>query len=179
MNIEKRKLEQILRDFGLHALLILAGLILLLNPDGAMALVTKLLGWALVIGCAARLISLAAGNQLRWGTDAFVTGAVLCVGVILLAKPLILANLIGRVIGALLLIEGIRNLRIGGFGILTALTLVGGVLLILMPRTLTQTLFAVVGIGLMLIGMLNIWGKLSDYRRLTEPGDPNIIDADL
>ena len=176
--MDTRKIEKFLRDFGLHIALVVAGLILLANPDGATALVTKIIGWALVIGCAARLISLATGNQLHWVRDAFFTGAALCVGVILLARPMIMADSLGRFFGILLLIEGFRNLRYSGVRLLTALTITAGIVLILVPRTLTQTLLTVCGLVMIITGVINILVRRSINRRLKADYDPNIIDAD-
>ncbi|MBQ8237536.1 MAG: DUF308 domain-containing protein [Oscillospiraceae bacterium] len=174
-----KKTEKFLNTFGLHIMTIIAGFVLLVNPDGATALVTKLIGWVLVAVGAVQLVGPAL-KQIPIAPRSWIgNGLAIVVGVLLLAKPMVLSDGIGRLFGILLTMEGFRNLKLRGLNLLTGLTCAGGVLLILMPRTLTQTLFAVVGIGLMLIGMLNIWGKLSDYRRLTEPGDPNIIDADL
>ena len=42
------KIEKFMNSFGLHILSVVAGLVLLLNPDGAAALVTRLIGRILV-----------------------------------------------------------------------------------------------------------------------------------
>ena len=177
--MQKKTISYYLTNFGLHLLTILAGLILLLNPDGAVALVTKLIGWVLVIGCAARLISLAVGNQLHWRMSTFFTGAALGLGVLLLAKPLILANLMGTVFGILLLIEGLGNLRAGGLSLATALTIVAGLVLIIIPRSLTQTLLAVFGIVLIFIGIVNLLDQFRATKRLNNGSNAKIIDADV
>ena len=54
--MDTRKIEKFINTFGLYILSVIAGLVLLLNPDGATALVTKLIGWILVILGAVMLI---------------------------------------------------------------------------------------------------------------------------
>lgn len=176
--MDTKKIEKFLKTFGLPILMVISGLILLVNPDGATALVTKLVGWVLVICGAAKLVVPAVDKRPILPGDWMINGIMILIGVILLAKPLILANLIGRLLGVVLLAEGIRNLRISGFGLVTALTIVAGAVLIIMPRTLTNTVLAICGIVLMVIGVVNILGKLNDMKRLEEGSDPNIIDAE-
>ena len=177
--MDTRKIEKFMNSFGLHILLVIAGLVLLVNPDGAAALVTKLIGWILVIGCALHLIGLATGNRLHWGIGAFVTGAILCFGVVLLVRPMLLADGIGRIFGLLLLMEGFDSFRKTRLSFLTILTIVAGAALTVMPRTLTHTVLAVCGIVMIIIGIVNILGKANEMKRLKEPSDPNIIDADM
>ena len=87
-----KKIEKFLLDTGKYLWVLLCGLVLLFNPEGATVLVTKFIGWALVIICALKLIKLAVGDRLHWGREAFYSGACLCVGVILLAKPDVTVN---------------------------------------------------------------------------------------
>ena len=173
-----KKIESFIRNFGLQALTIAAGLILLLNPDGATALVTKVIGWGLVLCCAIRLIRLAVTDRLRWGMDAFLTGAALGLGVILLARPLILADLIGRFFGILLLLEGLQHLR-GGLRLGAVLTTLAGLLLMFIPRTLTNTLLGVCGIVLIFIGIVNLTEQIRDVKRLKSGSAASgVIDAE-
>lgn len=175
--MNKREMTGFFRDNLLHILLVVFGLVLVLDPDGAAALVTKLLGWVLVAVGAVQLV-VPALEKRTISAGLWVGGGVLILGgVILLSRPLILANLIGRVLGVLLLVEGLQNIRRSG-KVLAAVTIVAGVVLILMPRTLTQTLFAICGIVLMVIGAVHIVSWLRGTRFLEQGGDPNIIDAD-
>ena len=172
--MDTRKIEKFLKDFGLHILTVLAGLVLLCNPDGATALVTKLVGWFMVILGAWILIEPAL-KKIHIATGTWIHGGLLIlVGVLLLAKPMIIADSLGRLFGILLVIEGISNLKSG----LRVLTLVGGIILILMPRTLFHTLLGVVGLVLIVIGVVNILGKVRDRKRLEAGKDPNLIDAE-
>ena len=170
------KLRSICKDSGKYLFILLCGLILTFNPEGATAWITRLLGWALVAICAGKLIFLAVENRLHWGRDAFFTGACLCVGVILLAKPMIVANLIGRTMGIILLVWGINAIREGHTKLTAILTILAGLVLVCIPATLTNTLLTLCGIVLTLIAVANILSSVREHNRL-EKGDPNIIDA--
>ena len=170
------KLKNICKDSGKYLFILLCGLILTFNPEGATAWVTRLLGWALVIICAGKLITLAAGDRLHWGREAFYSGACLCVGVILLARPMIVANLIGRTMGIILLVWGVSAIREGHSKLTAILTILAGLVLVCIPATLTNTLLTLCGIVLTLIAVANILSSVKEHNRL-EKGDPNIIDA--
>lgn len=170
------KLKGICKDSGKYLFILLCGLILTFNPEGATAWVTQLLGWALVIICAGKLIMLAVGDRLHWGRDAFYSGACLCVGVILLAKPMIVANLIGRTIGIILLVWGVGAIREGRSRLTAVLTILAGLVLVCIPATLTNTLLSLCGIVMTITAVANILSSVQEHKRL-EKGDPNIIDA--
>ena len=177
--MDTKKIERYLNTFGMPVLTVLAGLILLVNPDGATALVTKLVGWVMVILGAGMLVRPALKNiHIAPGTWIW-GGGLIVVGVLLLAKPMILADSLGRLFGTLLLIEGIHHLRIGISKTVPVLTIVAGAVLVLIPRTLTQTLLAVCGIVLIVAGAVNLLGRLNEMKRLDQGSDPNIIDADM
>ena len=174
--MNKKKIEVGIRTLGVHLLTAAAGLLLLLNPDGATALATRLLGWLLVGFGAAKLILPATSNRRISGSEWVWNGLCILAGVLLLSRPLILADMVGRVLGVMLLMEGVQNLRDGLDG-KDLLTIVAGVVLIVLPRTLTQTVLALVGIVLMIIGIANIILRLKQLKALEEGDDPNIIDA--
>ena len=171
-----KKIEKFCLDTGKYLWVLLCGLVLTFNPEGATMLVTKLIGWALVIICAAKLIKLAVGDRLHWGRDAFYSGCCIAVGVILLAKPMLIANLIGRTMGIILLVWGINAIREGHTKLTAILTILAGLVLVCIPATLTNTLLTLCGIVLTLIAVANILSSVREHNRL-EKGDPNIIDA--
>ena len=177
--MDTRKIEKYLNALGLPVLTVLAGLILLVNPDGATALVTRLVGWVMVILGAGMLIRPALKNISIAPATWIWGGALIAVGVLLLARPMILADSLGRLFGTLLLIEGINRLRVSSSRLVPVLTIAAGAVLVLIPRTLTQTLLAVCGIVLMVIGTVNLLGRLNEMKRLEPGSDPNIIDADM
>ena len=172
-----KKLESCVNLLGTPVLTAVAGLVLLVNPAGATALLTRVIGWVLVIGAALRLIRLAASDQLRWGKDAFIAGAILGLGVVLLAKPMILGAFIGRVIGLLLVIEGIRNLK-DGVDLRDILSIAAGAVLWFMPQTLTNAVLSIVGLVLLVLGVINILGRLRKAKYLHQGSTPGIIDAE-
>ena len=171
-----KKIGYYVNLLGVPVLTAVTGLILLVNPAGATVLLTRAMGWVLVIGGALRLIRLAATEGLRWGMDAFLTGAALGLGVILLAKPMLLGAFIGRFIGLLLVIEGIRNLR-DGVDLRDILSIAAGVVLWFMPQTLTNAVMSVVGLVLLVLGVVNILGRLRRDKYLKQGSAPQIIDA--
>ena len=172
-----RKIEKFLLDTGKYVWILLCGLVLTFNPEGATVLVTKLIGWALVIICAAKLIKLAVGNRLHWGRDAFYSGACMCVGVILLAKPMIIANLIGRTMGIILLVWGLSALKESRGKPIAILTAVAGLVLVCIPASLTNTLLTLCGIIMTATAVVNIVAIVRARKRLTGGDDPNIVDA--
>ena len=170
--------ENLLSAIGVHILTVLAGLILLVNPDGATALVTRILGWVLVICGAARLVIPTLAKRSIHPGAWIGNGLCIAGGVLLLSKPLVLADFIGLILGVCILLEGLRSFFSGGSRVLAAITIVVGVVLILLPRTLIQAILGLCGIVLMIIGVVNILGALRTRKRLDEARDPNIIDAE-
>ena len=171
-----KKIENLLRTFGVHVLTVLAGLMLLLNPAGATALVTRMLGWLLVGAGSVKLILPVTNHRPVSGSEWVWNGICILAGLVLLSRPLILADLIGRVLGVMILVEGVRNLRDGVDG-KDILSILAGVILLMMPRTLTNTVLVILGVVLMIIGIVNIIGRIKTIKRLEAYDDPNIIDA--
>ena len=172
-----KKIEKFCLDTGKYLWVLLCGLVLTFNPEGATVLVTKLVGWALVIICAAKLIKLAVGNRLHWGRDAFYSGACMCVGVILLAKPMIIANLIGRTIGIILMVWGLTAMKDGRSKLTAVITVAAGLALVCIPASLTNALLALCGIIMVAIAVMNIVSNVKERKRIAGREDPNIIDA--
>lgn len=180
--MDKNKIKTLWTLFGIPACLILFGLILLLSPDSAVALVTKLIAWILIIaGILTVAKNLMNGSAATTMVDWLWAVLFLLVGGYMLANPLTISNLLGRILGILLVIQGANDLRKSRYGAaktLGAITLVGGIVLILLPRTLTNTLLGFCGLVLIAIGVINLLGKLREYKQLGAGSDPNIIDAD-
>ena len=161
-------------------LLILLGLILLVSPDSASALIARLLGW--LLGLAAICFGIAAlvSPHARPG-KVFAAIVLAMIGGTLARNPLILATWIGRFIGILLLLNALSDAftirRIGlrpGFSLVTAVI---GVVLIVLPLTASRLLFSLCGAAAMLVGIVMLISRIKGHRILDEPGDPNIIDA--
>ena len=175
--MDYRQIERFLMDTGKYLWVLLCGLVLTFNPEGATMLVTKLIGWALVIICALKLIKLAVGDRLHWGRDAFYSGCCIAVGLILLAKPMLIANLIGRTMGIILLVWGLSALKESRGKPTAILTAVAGLVLVCIPASLTNTLLTLCGIIMTATAVLNIVAIVRARKRLTGGDDPNIVDA--
>ena len=175
--MDYRKIERFLMDTGKYIWILLCGLVLTFNPEGATVLVTKFVGWALVVICAAKLIRLAVGDRLHWGRDAFYSGACIVVGVILLAKPMIIANLIGRTMGIILMVWGLTAIKDGHSKLIAILTVLAGLTLVCIPASLTNALLTICGLIMAAIAVMNILSRIKERRRIPGNEDPNIIDA--
>ena len=175
--MDVKKIEKFCLDTGKYLWILLCGLVLTFNPEGATVLVTKFIGWALVIIFAAKLIKLAVGDRLHWGREAFYGGCCIAVGVILLAKPLIIANLIGRTIGIILMIWGLSAMKDGHSKLTAILTVAAGLVLVCIPATLTNALLTICGIIMVVIALVNIISRFRERKRITGSESPNIIDA--
>lgn len=161
-------------------LVILLGLVLVFCPDSASALIAKLLGWMISMAAIVLGISAIFGAQGRTGK---VIGAIVCavIGGWLGSHPLVLAAWFGRIVGIVLLLDGIQdmstNCRMGRRFLLPALVALAGLVLILMPMTASRLIFSACGVVVLVIGVVMLLDRLKGQKRLNGPQDPNIIDA--
>ena len=177
--------KDILRREGGSILTILCGAILVLKPDTASALLSAVAGWALI---AAGVVMLIAGFAGDFGMGSVVTGAVLLLaGAWLHRNPLMIAAVLGFVIGFLVLRQGLRAMkdaqrskRNGGFWIFSAVLAVLealiGLRLMLSPLTISRLVLSIGGIALIAVGVCNLVAHRRSTRYIHEPG--GIIDAD-
>lgn len=174
------KKQEILSAVQLYlapVLVILLGLLLLISPDTASALISKILGGALsLVGFVLAAIALF-GNR-RVGKLIFALAIVACGG-ILSANPLLLASFAGRIVGILLLVDGIGDMinahRRGIRGLMPLLVTILGAILVLMPMTASRLLFGLCGLAVTVVGFFMLLDRLR--RKLPAGDDPNIIDA--
>ena len=179
MNIYK--IKTVLKLCWVELLMILCGAVLIFAPDSAVALVTKVLAWILVAVGVLRII----GNLNSRGKDlgdwAFAL-LFLLGGFYMIANPLSISSLIGRVFGLFLILQGLKNLKGSVYGsakVLSLVTLIAGIVLFLLPKTLINTILGFAGLVLVVIGVINLLDKLRHGNRITDGSDPNIIDADV
>ena len=158
-------------------LVILLGALLLISPDSASVLISRLLGGVLTIVGIVFGIGFLSGRR----TGKLVTAlAFLAAGSILSRNPLLLASFAGRIIGLILLIDGIGDLlnarRQGIRGLMPLVVTVLGAVLTLMPMTASRLVFALCGLVVAIVGVMML---LERIRRNRLPGgnDRNIIDA--
>jgi len=177
--------KDLLRYESGSILMILCGVILTIKPDTASALISAVIGWLLIAGGVAALIAGFAGG---FGTGSVVTGAVLLIaGAWLHRNPLMIASVLGVVLGLLVLSQGWRAVkdaqrikRGGGFwvpgAVLAVLELLVGVRLILSPLSVSRLVLTVVGIALTAIGACNLVAHYKSVKYI--PDSDGIIDAD-
>ena len=168
------------RRFLTPVILILLGLILTFSPDSATTLLIQVIGWVLAAAAAGLAISAVVQPG---GTTGKVLGAVICgvSGIYMVTHPLELAAWFGRLIGILLLIQGIQNILYqrmrSGTVFLPILTAVIGAVLLVLPMTTSRLVFTIIGIIVLVIGGLMLVDRIRHPAGLQEPEDPNIIDA--
>ena len=174
--------------------LILFGGILLLNPDFGSAAVSAILGWVLVVGGAAGLLI----GVLSWpGLGiAELIGSIILLGggIYLLRNPLMLASLMGILLGLLLLSQGMGALRdalqvkrYGGRYQLSLILGIGmsalGAYLILSPMATSRFVMTIAGLIMVACGITNLISHRRADKYITGSrkkiiGNPDIIDAD-
>ena len=178
--MKKYDFFSLLRLLAMPLLTVLMGLILLLSPDTATALVSKLLGWVFLLVAVSDFFSTHAGgkkNILR----PVIAGLV---GLWVLMNPLSIAKSLGRIFGLTFFIWGsgsIRRNRHSGMtpGIVAAgaVTLLG-IALFLVPMTATRLVMNIAGIVIIGIGVADGYDRLRGKKRLDEDDDPDIIDVE-
>ena len=169
--------------------LIVVGLILTLNPDFGSAALAAVLGWVLIGGGAVGLlIGILSWPGLGFG-EVIGSGVLLLAGIYLLRNPLMLASLVGILLGLLLLTQGIGAvrdaLRIKGYDgfwqgglILGIVMAVVGVVLVFSPMTTSRVVMTVAGIVMIVCGVCNLVSHYRAQKYLKSAGDDSIIDAE-
>ena len=175
--MKKDDILSLLRLLIAPVLVILLGLVLIVNPDSASALISKVLGWV-IIAVAVNGIS-AIFNENGRISKSICAVVLAVVGGWLVKNPLALAAWIGRIIGILLAIDGLQDifeLRRQGKSFLFSLIIAAvGVVLVLMPMTTSRIVFFLCGVVVLLIGVAMLIDRLKGKPRLKDGGD--IIDA--
>ena len=178
--MKKHDMLSLLQLLLVPVLLILLGLILVVNPDTASALVSKLLGYVL-IACAIGTGVTAVFSQSGKLAKGIVAAGFAIVGGWLVANPLWLAAWISRFLGVLIVINVLPDLYYAFkqkrnilFHFLAAAV---GVVLILLPMTASRLVFSLCGVAVLAIGGVMFIDRIRGRRWLHEGDDPNIIDA--
>lgn len=176
--MKNHKFSGILSQFATPAVLIALGLVLIFCPDTASALISKVVGWSLMM--TGIIVAVAMVVDRNWPVSRILTVIILVgLGRWLMTHPLAWAAWGGRIIGLLLLLRGIRDFSQSAFTqgkVLSAVTALLGLVLILMPMTASRMVFSLCGVVILAVGggMLaeRIWEKKN-----WDDDDPNIIDA--
>lgn len=178
--MKKNDIVSWLKLLATPVLLMVLGLILVIHPDSASVLAAQILGWVLLAAGVGFGVSAIAGH---FGTVGKVLSAIGCfaVGAWLLRNPLMLAAGLGRLVGILLAVRGIRDLLDASqrhMGLLSAvITLLLGLVLIALPMTTSRVVISLCGVLVIAVGAGILVDRVKIRRRLQEPDDPSIIDA--
>ena len=182
-------LSRIVKLFAVPVLLMVLGLVLILNPDSASALIARVLGWVLVgFGAVGALTGMLVDRPRPLG-KLVRSGCSILVGVYLLSHPLSLAAWLGRVLGLVLAIHGVGEilenwqLRRGEAlrcpsMVLAVITTLAGIVLVALPMTTSRLLFIICGVDLLALGAAEFWERLRPRRRISGSGKSTVIDAD-
>ena len=187
--MSKKHIREFLQLYAWPVAMILLGLVVLVRPDTASALIAKIVGWICIgvgVCFAIGAIAGAAHERVR-----LVVGAVLSlgIGIFITSFPLVLAEALGRFFGLFLILQGVSSVQKAiqkkkvdlpyqfSLGI-AILTLAAGVVLALLPMTLSRIILKICGLVLAVIGAANIIGRSLEQKQLDAGKDHNIIDAD-
>lgn len=177
--MKKRDILSLVYQLASPVALILLGLVLIIHPDTASALIARLLGWGMLLVGIGTGVAAIVSKRGQVGKGVAAVGCV-TIGGFLMRNPLILAAGIGRLLGILLILRGGRDVmlsnRSGHGRILAILTTAVGVVLTVLPLTTSRLVFSLCGVVVLGIGIAMLIDRLKD-RRYLEDGDPNIIDA--
>lgn len=177
--MKKHDILPVLYQLASPLALILLGLILLVSPDTAAVLISRIIGWGFfAVGIGFGIAALVS----RGGDVGKIIAAAACIGLgsFLTAHPLWLARWIGRVLGILLMLRGGRDffqsrLREGKF--LSLVCAVLGVVLTVLPMTVSRWVFSLCGLVMVAVGVVMVLERLKERKYLEGGDDPNIIDA--
>jgi len=178
--MKKQDILSLVRLLLVPVLLILLGLILVVNPDTASALISRLIGYVLVLCAIGTGISAVLGPQKKV-LKGICSVVLAVVGGWLMAHPLWLVAWISRFLGLLIMVNSgmdlayaIRQKRNAVF--YAGATAVGAIL-VLMPMSASRLVFTLCGVAVLVIGGVMLFDRIRGRRWLTEGDDPNIIDA--
>ena len=177
--MKKQDILSLLQLLLVPVLLVLLGFILLVNPDAASAMISRIIGYALILAAIGTgLTAVFSSSKIPKGILAVMLAVF---GGWLVANPLMLAAWIGRFLGVLILINSIPDLiyarKHGGRALFNLIAALAGGTLILLPLTASRLVFSLCGGVVLIIGVLMFLDRIRSRRWLPEGDDPNIIDA--
>jgi len=187
--MKKHNFSRLFSVLAAPLLLVLLGLVLLLSPDTASALVGRFLAWGSLLAAVCTGAGALRGSAENRNNRLLWTAVFFFAGVHMLRKPLTIAKFLGRVLGITLMILGGRatadSIRYQGgkpvFSrslVLGALTLIAGAVLAVLPMASSRILFKILGGALICFGAAKGRDALRGRKRLGDSDDPNIIDVE-
>lgn len=185
--MKKENIKKMIPQMLVPALLTALGVILLVSPDSATILASRIIGGTLILIGAEKAFGKLQGQKVYGGW--LLTFVCCFLGLFIMIQPLVLAEALGRFLGILLVIRGVGDVKKAAIcrdsGLpykrtmtIALITAIAGFVLAALPMTLTRTILRLCGLAVGLIGIMNILEK-SEAAKQLEAGDPNIIDADV
>lgn len=164
-------------------ILAVLGIILIVNPDSAAALVAKIIAWVLILVGTVMGFAALQGDVSRRVRRLIPAAVALVAGILLMANPLFLAESLGRFLGILLAIQGVTDLLgaargVRPFSVISAITLAAAIFLIMVPMTTSRILITICGIVVLCIGVAELSDKLLRKKLPPKEEKPGIIDAE-
>ena len=177
--MKKKNMQSMVRLMLTPVLMVILGIVLVVRPDSASALVGKVLGWVLLVVGIGLLVESIAVKELTTSRILFVVVAA-ALGLWLVRNPLRLAAALGRVAGLLILVRAVQDIINAArwkcgmkYALLSAI--IGG-LLILLPMTTSRLVMVLLGLVVIVLGSLMAWDRLK-LGKLLSDGDDGIIDV--
>lgn len=146
--------------------LAIAGVILLVFPNGTLKTVSIIIGIGLLLFGIISLVNAIKNQETSFGVAVGVVSII--AGIFFMVRPSFLAALIPFIIGIVMIVNGIVNLitctnnraLLGrGYGVSmcgAVITLVFGILIVVNPFTTASLATRVIGIGLIISGIENV-----------------------
>lgn len=178
--MKKQEYFALARLLLVPVLLILLGLILIVNPDSASALISRLVGYVLTLAavCTGLAAVFSSFGKIKKAVAAVVLAIV---GGWLMAHPLWLTAWVSRLLGMLIMVNSgmdlIYAIKCRRHVLFHASATAIGAVLILMPMSASRLVFTLCGVAVLAIGGMMLLDRIQGRRWITEGDDPNIIDA--
>ena len=176
--MKKKNMQSMVRLMLTPVLMVILGIVLVVRPDSASALVGKVLGWVLLVVGIGLLVESIAVKELTTSRILFVVVAA-ALGLWLVRNPLRLAAALGRIAGLLILVRAVQDIvnatrwKCGmKYALLSAI--IGG-LLIVLPMTTSRLVITLCGLVLVFLAVMMGLDRLRFFRH--SGGGPDIIDA--
>ena len=157
------------RSFDFHpwlkpVLTVLLGFLLIFRPDSITSTLALCVGIVLALAGAAKMVSFFTQMKLQKDFSKLAVSIVLLlIGFAIIRNPLSLEKQVVRVIGILLLLEGVRgytDVTVLRARVSSTALCVAGVVLTLMPVTVARLVIVLCGIVVLLIGIGMVVGLL-------------------
>ena len=178
--MKDRKWLERLNPLLMPITLVILGVILIVNPDSAAALVGKLVAWLLILLATGMGLVALYGDLSRRVRRLIPAAIALVLGLWLLANPLFIAESLGRFLGILLALQAGGNIgsafrRGRRITLLSVITLAAGVVLVLVPMTTSRIVLIICDIVVLCIGAAALAERLLPEGRAKKE-KPTILD---